>query len=556
MGKKVILNENEVIQYYKTHRLSDTVSHFHVKSNRIKEILIRNNISFHTKEEDKKLTELKNIEKWGVSHPSKSTTVKQQKENTYLTKYGVTNPSQLDWVKEKKSNTSLLNYGVKNPSQSNIIQGKKENAYLAHYGVNNPMKDSAIISKTITTKNNKYGTKENYKNHIVNKQRNTCLERYGVSNYAATLEFHKKARKRYLYDDLYFDSKPELAFYIYCKDNGKDIIRCPRTFSYTYEGKEHYWVPDFIVDGKYIEIKGDYFFENGKMINPYNREEDGLYEAKHQYILTQKGCILTSQSYNAMLTYINDKYTSDYLDLFDTKAEFPYPNEDFSDKSAMGVIRHFHKSIYNAHVAKHKSPEEAWQDKNLVKKVALNRLQYTSKCRPKDIVYGFSVTKIAPKVSVFNPTLAERLIQTYLFKYDCVFDPFSGFSGRLIGTMNCDKQYIGQDINKTHIEETNKIIDYYNYSNASVSCKDIFTSQGNYDCLFTCPPYADKEVWNKSDKILTCDEWITECIDRFNCNAYLFVVDDTEKYKQFVIEEIQNKSHFNVNSERVILINK
>ena len=53
---------------------------------------------------------------------------------------------------------------------------------------------------------------------------------------------------------------------------------------------------------------------------------------------------------------------------------------------------------------------------------------------------------------------------------------------------------------------------------------------------------------------MDCDQWIDECIKRFNCKKYLFVVDKTEKYKENIVEEIKNNSHFGSKIEYVILI--
>ena len=92
---------------------------------------------------------------------------------------------------------------------------------------------------------------------------------------------------------------------------------------------------------------------------------------------------------------------------------------------------------------------------------------------------------------------------------------------------------------------------------ATIECKDILNSKGEYQCLFTCPPYSDKEQWLdvKPDK-RNCDDWIDECLNRFKCKRYLFVVDNTERYKDYIIDEIHNKSHFNKNNEYVIMIKK
>lgn len=48
----------------------------------------------------------------------------------------------------------------------------------------------------------------------------------------------------------------ELAYYIYCIDHNINIKRCADRFAYIYKNKKHYYTPDFIVNGQYIEIKG------------------------------------------------------------------------------------------------------------------------------------------------------------------------------------------------------------------------------------------------------------------------------------------------------------
>ena len=293
------------------------------------------------------------------------------------------------------------------------------------------------------------------------------------------------------------------------------------------------------------------------MINPYDRTQDGLYEAKHQCMIKNNINVITD--YNQYEDYVNKKYTKDFLDLFRNDLEFPYLNIELKDKSDIGLIHHFHKSIYEANKFSKPSPIKAWNNKKLIYKCALNRLKYIGKCKPNDILQGFSVTQIAPKISLFKPRLAERLIKEYLNDYDTIFDPFSGFSGRMIGAMNCHKKYIGQDINELHIKESNDIISYKKYNNCIVNVQDILTDNNKeYDCLFTCPPYGGKEHWNKDNDEIekSCDEWINICLNKYNCKKYLFVVDKTEKYKNNIIETLENKSHFGKNNEYVILIKK
>src|SRR5574344_809003 len=275
--------------------------------------------------------------------------------------------------------------------------------------------------------------------------------------------------------------------------------------------------------------------------------------------------------FNEILKVFNIDYESWIKEIIDSlPTEFPYYCFDnkrmlhdyeklkkytYNKNSylATSIIKNFHRSIFTSHVGCNPSPAEAWNNKELLEKCVRNRFIYSSSLSSQAIANGFNICKIAPKVSVFNPSLAKHLIEEYLQNYSTIFDPFSGFSGRMLGACCLNKKYIGQDINKTHVDESNEIIKFLNLD-AIVYQKDLFESSGEYECLFTCPPYNLKETWgNKNQVNLSCDEWIDECLKRFKCKKYMFVVDKTEKYKDKIVEEIKNKSHFGENSEKVVL---
>jgi len=493
-----------------------------------------------------------------------------------------------DWSSRynKSKQTKLERYG--NENYNNNEQTRK--TCLQKYGTPVALNSSAVQSKIKQNNLQKYGCeyyfqsdiakekiKENFKNKskdelnsIKEKRKQTCLERYG-SEYIVTSDYFKnksletclshgytnggyseqarhKIHKKYTYDGLQFDSKPELACYIFLSENNISFEYQPDiSFEYMYDNKIHIYYPDFKINNQLTEIKGLQFFKdknpNNVMINPFDRSMDDLYEAKHQCMLQNNVQIITD--YSKFIDYVNNKYTQSYLDLFKNDISFPYPEND--------IIKKYHHSIYHANIKNKLSPYDAWQDKTLVKKCALNRLKYMGSCKPTDIVQGFNVAKIAPKVSVFKRQLAKHLIETYLNEFNLIFDPFSGFSGRMLGTCDCGKQYIGQDINQIHVDESNNIIKDLKL-NAIVTQCDVFKSHGEYDCLFTCSPYNLKEIWNENETNLSCDEWIDICLTQFKCKKYLFVVDTTEKYKNNIVETIENKSHFGSNNEYVILI--
>ena len=115
-----------------------------------------------------------------------------------------------------------------------------------------------------------------------------------------------------------------------------------------------------------------------------------------------------------------------------------------------------------------------------------------------------------------------------------------------------------QNLHRLNLRRSNDIINFFNFDACAVIQKDILKSSGKYECLFTCPPYGGKEHWNIQENEIekSCDEWIDECLKRFDCSTYLFVVDETEKYKNYIVENLTNRSHFGLNNEYVILIDK
>ena len=58
------------------------------------------------------------------------------------------------------------------------------------------------------------------------------------------------------YKGFWCDSSWELALILYCQDNGVEIVRNTKNFPYMWRNRTEYYRPDFIMDGKYVEIKG------------------------------------------------------------------------------------------------------------------------------------------------------------------------------------------------------------------------------------------------------------------------------------------------------------
>jgi len=274
-------------------------------------------------------------------------------------------------------------------------------------------------------------------------------------------------------------------------------------------------------------------------------------------------------------------------------------DDDMSKKNSWNTIRYFHKSIIEANREGCLSPVEGWEtikrDKAKFRVFYHNRLRCSDWYKEKkwqnlkylvmgyvpEFIYGIglSTSRKFPEVSYFKPGLAKYLIEKYLGEFDYIFDPFSGYSGRLLGALAAGKGYTGQDLCEKSIEEGKALASHYFDllvkndklnkvkresedgklllgQHWSLRVKDSENDHGDYQCLFTCSPYKNIENWpGVPSRGYSSDEWIHICLKNFKCKKYVFVVDgDIMDYKSYVVETIENTSHFGKNFEYVVVI--
>ena len=93
----------------------------------------------------------------------------------------------------------------------------------------------------------------------------------------------------------------ELAWVIYNLDHHIKFDQCKETFEYLYNGKTHKYKPDFIQNGKYIEIKG-------YLTNQFLSK---VFQFKKQLV------ILTYKELEPIIGHVIHKYGRDYIKFYD-----------------------------------------------------------------------------------------------------------------------------------------------------------------------------------------------------------------------------------------------
>lgn len=267
------------------------------------------------------------------------------RRHTNLERYGKECYFQTSNCIEKSKQTKIERFGSLEESYRQAIEKNKQTR-LEKYGdenYNNP-------EKALETKVERYGSIENFYAKREEKTKKTCLEKFGVDNaykseevklkikdtlnerygvdYSSHIpEVQTKKKKKFMYKGISFDSSWELIYYIYCLDHNISISRnTDKWFDYFYKDERHRYFPDFIVDDKIIEIKGNHLLdEDNNLTSFYSDVDKSLSDKEKQYCkelsLAKSRCmkdnnVILISDISIYKKYIDDKYGKNYIRQF------------------------------------------------------------------------------------------------------------------------------------------------------------------------------------------------------------------------------------------------
>ena len=286
------------------------------------------------------------IEKYNVDHPSKSKELYAKSEQVKLEKYG--DPHYNNHKKTVETNLEI--YGYETPFHSKEIQESIKDEFMNKYGVMRHIQVDEFQDKIHETMMNRYEGETTYTSpELTAKAKATMQERYGTDNIMSIPYFKEKAKQtsieRYgvphytnreqaeqtyldkfgtthptsnphYYDGIEFDSSWELAYYICQKQNNSEIIREPIKLKFDCEGVERGYIPDFKVNGEYVEIKGGQFIDSDNIPkNPY-KDNDPLFDAKLEFIMNNDIELISDKEIKPYIKYVKDNFGSDYLNKY------------------------------------------------------------------------------------------------------------------------------------------------------------------------------------------------------------------------------------------------
>ena len=272
-----------------------------------------------------------NLERFGTDNVMKSSYGKDALKKSFNAKYNVDSVGELlrqDEYLEKSKKTNLKNNGSEKYMQFGTDEFNQ--LMLDRYGKINPIDIEEFVKASQNTCLAKYGNKYYVASEAHKKRCAEILtENFGVNNYFKSEEYklmYSMVNLRYFiyYYGITFDSSWELAVWIYCIDHNIPITRTPCKLEYLDSlNIKHFYFPDFIINGKLVEIKGSQYFKpDGTMYYPYTKRHhysetlsseekayyDDLYERKHQCGLSHGVEFWTDKDCRVYLEYCDNRY--------------------------------------------------------------------------------------------------------------------------------------------------------------------------------------------------------------------------------------------------------
>lgn len=157
--------------------------------------------------------------------------------------------------------------------------------------------------------------------------------------------------------------------------------------------------------------------------------------------------------------------------------------------------------------------------------------------------------KLPSDTSIFDPVLRELMYRWFLPDGGSILDPFAGGSVRGIVANYLGYKYTGIDIRKEQVDsniEQGRLILGENTPNWIIgdSNKILDTIDQKYDMVFSCPPYADLEVYSDLDGDISnmpYDDFLAayESIIRKSCDKL-----KSGGYAIFVVGEVRDKKGY------------
>lgn len=157
------------------------------------------------------------------------------------------------------------------------------------------------------------------------------------------------------------------------------------------------------------------------------------------------------------------------------------------------LVKYFQQDVFYA------AEKDMWSgSRELRDWIITNRVHYLGvdqdRLTTENVLSAFKIMGLHYGYSHFNPLWFKWFVSRYGVK-SC-YDPCGGWGHRLLGGLGLDK-YAYNDLSEPTRRNVDRMIDALGIENAETTCEDArtFTPRGEFDAMFTCPPYFNVEKY-------------------------------------------------------------
>ena len=202
-------------------------------------------------------------------------------------------------------------------------------------------------------------------------------------------------------------------------------------------------------------------------------------------------------------------------------------------------------------------------------KLLLNRKRYLFKedINMKEMIRGVKISGLHNGYSHFSPLIIKKFIEDT--KCESIYDPCGGWGHRLLGSGSIP--YIYNDIWDKSVDGVKSMIRTHSIPNKNVYNNDctVFTPPHEYDAVFTCPPYNNKEIYGAEEfvdngyeqfmrdmiNVSFTNKLSAKIIGIVICHDHIGLVKDMYISQNIAIKEIiqlkKSRNHFERNTKSV-----
>lgn len=532
-------------------------------------------------------------ERYGVDNVYASQEVLEKKKKTYLDRYGVDNPLKSKKIREKIKKTNKEKYGCENPTafgterykQSMVNKYGVDNPYqipkvkekclqnlhsdesdkarkqtcLEHFGVTSPLLIPEVVVKA---------KQNSHTPEALRKQKQTNLDKYGVESAfqredviekTHSEEAKLKRRKTLHKNGTYGKSQAEDRCYNLLQSIFTNAIHHYTSDVYPFECDMYVPELDLYIELNFFWTHGGHFFdstnlEDMKIVEEWKSKNTDFYNAAvENWTVRDLKKLETAKknNLNYFVCWTEDEFMAVFDRDFSMHEEIP---SNITNVTQVAKIANWTEYF--------KREIEILKEPAVLGELFINRYKYLGKLPNQlsnlALLNGLSISGKLRKYSTFDNCGMVQFIEKY--QPASIYDPCAGWGERLLTCHQYHINYFGVDINSKTIEGLNTLIDAYNID-ATVLCKDSSQVDSNTcECLFTCPPYWNTEIYTKQGaENLSYEDflsWWKTVIHKSNCNLVAYQIN--QKFKKDMnqqlldlgysfIEEIvlpQKSSHF------------